>query len=84
MECGTRDSSTWINIKIAFVLNDLYKSPDADLVFTGHGNFPGVSDEQLLKDLERATKKGNDEGVRSALTKLYLRFPYNQEYKKKC
>ena len=72
MECGTRDSSTWINIKIAFVLNDLHKSPDADLLFTGHGKFPGVSDEQLLKDLERAIKKGNDEG-----------FPYNQEYKKR-
>jgi hypothetical protein len=82
-DCAVRDTSTWVNIKAAFVLNGLYKSPDADLVFTAHGPFPGVSDDQLLKDLEKATKKGKDEDARAALTKLVMRFPYNQEYKKK-
>lgn len=80
--CTDRDSVAWINCKIAFTLNDLYKSKDAFLVLTAHGEFPGVSDDTLISDLEKAIKKDNVEKAMAALTKLVMRFPYNQEYKK--
>lgn len=83
LDCSKRDSTTWINVKIAFSINHLYDSKDADIVLDANGSFPGVSDEQLIQDLEDAMKKGNKEKARAAVTKLVMRFPYNQDYQKK-
>lgn len=82
VDCGKRDSAEWMNFRIAFGLNDLYKPTDADVKITGLGPFPGESDEKIISDLERALKKGQDNYARLALSRLILRFPYNQEYRK--
>ncbi len=81
--CDKRDSSQWINLKVAFSLNNLYYSKDSDLDMNAMGSFPGVSDDQLKTDLEKALKKQKSEKAISALTKLLMRFPYDLEYKKK-
>jgi hypothetical protein len=83
LPCSDRDTLGWINFKISFTLNDLYDSPDAFLQISGKGDFPGVSDETLIKDLNKAIDRNNSEDTRAALTKLVMRFPYNQEYRKK-
>jgi hypothetical protein len=83
IECNKRDTSQRINLKVAFSINKLYRGEYADLVFNAMGNFPGVSDEQLKKDLEKALEKNQREKAQAALTKLVMRFPYNQEYRKK-
>lgn len=81
--CIKRDTADWINLKVAFSINQLHKSKDADLVINAMGSFPGVSDEQLKIDLEKALKKQKNEKAKSALIKLLMRFPYDQQYKEK-
>jgi hypothetical protein len=82
LPCAERDTLRWMNFKIAFTINGLYKSPDAFLVFTAKGHVSGVSDERLLKDLEWAMEKEKTTKAREILTLLVMRFPYNQEYRK--
>ena len=82
LACGQRDTLRWMNFKIAFTINGLYKSPDAFLVLTAKGHVSGVSDERLIKDLEWAVEKDNTTKAREILTLLVMRFPYNQEYRK--
>jgi hypothetical protein len=82
LPCNERDTLGWINFKIAFTLNDLYDSPDAFLQVSANGDFPGVSDDTLIEDLKKATQENKHEEARMALTKLVMRFPYNQDYRK--
>jgi hypothetical protein len=82
VDCSKRDTTVWMNFRLAFILNDLYKPIDADFKVTGNGPFPGESDEKIISDLERALKKGQDNYARLALSRLILRFPYNQEYRR--
>jgi hypothetical protein len=81
LPCNERDTLGLITFKIAFNINNLYDSPDAYLQFAARGDLPGVSDDTLLKDLEKATKESKTEEARIALTKLVMRYPYNQEYR---
>jgi len=82
LPCNERDTLGWINFKISFTLNNLYDSPEAFLQMSANGDFPGVSDDTLIADLKKATEENKPEEVRMALTKLVMRFPYNQEYRK--
>jgi hypothetical protein len=83
LPCSERDTVGFINYRIAFTINNLYDSHDAFLEMSANGDFPGVSDHTLIKDLEKATKENNPEETKKALTKLFMRFPYNQEYRKR-
>ena len=82
LPCNERDTVGWINFKISFTINNLYDSPDAFLQVSANGDFPGVSDDTLIEDLKKATQENNLEETRKALTKLVMRFPYNQDYRK--
>jgi hypothetical protein len=82
LSCDQRDSLGWKNFKIAFSINELYKSDDAFLVLTARGDVSGASDKSLLNDLEWARRKGKTEKAREILTLLIMRFPYNQDYRK--
>ncbi len=81
--CSERDTAGWLNFKISFTLNDLYQSSDSFFELSGRGDFPGVSDETLIKDLNKAMAENRSKDARAALTKLVMRFPYNQEYRTK-
>lgn len=82
LPCAERDTLRWMNFKIAFTINDLYKSPDAFLVLTAKGHVSGASDQSLINDLEWAMKKEKTDKAREVLTLLVMRFPYNQDYRK--
>jgi hypothetical protein len=83
LPCSERDTVGWINVKVGFTINGLYNPEDSFIVLTAHGDFPGVSDDTLINDLRKATEKNKTKNMRAALTKLVMRFPYNQEYRTK-
>lgn len=82
LACSERDTLGSINYRIAFTINNLYDSEDAFLQLSANGDFPGVSDATVIEDLKIATKKNHIEETKKALTRLFMRFPFNQEYRK--
>lgn len=82
LACSERDTLGPMNYRIAFTINNLYDSDDAFLQVSANGDFPGVSDATLLEDLKIAINKNDPEETKIALTRLFMRFPFNQEYRK--